>query len=188
MGLTLPGLRLDPAPDSRHSQMATLSGKRIVEMVWEDLLIRDVVDQRAIDNAVITVLALGGSTNAIVHLIATARRASVPLDLERFDALARRTPVLTNVRPSGKYLMEDFYYAGGLRGLLSRLTDLPRHVRADHQRPHARAEPGRRRRLQRRRDPHPREPARGARRPGRSARKSRARRRGDQARRDGSTS
>jgi dihydroxy-acid dehydratase len=124
MGLTLPGAASIPAPDSRHQQMATLSGKRIVEMVWEDLKIRDVVDARSIDNAVITALALGGSTNAVVHLIAVARRAGVNLDLERFDALARRTPVLTNVRPSGKYLMEDFYYAGGLRGLLSRLTDL----------------------------------------------------------------
>ena len=124
MGLTLPGAASIPAPDSRHAQMATQSGKRIVEMVWEDLCVRDVVDARAIDNAVTTVLALGGSTNAIVHLIAVARRAGVPLDLDRFDALARRTPVLTNVRPSGKYLMEDFYYAGGLRGLMSRLTDL----------------------------------------------------------------
>ncbi len=124
MGLTLPGATSIPAPDSRHAQMATLSGKRIVEMVWEDLLIRDVVDARAIHNAVTTVLALGGSTNAIVHLIATARRAGVPLDLARFDALARQTPVLANIRPSGKYLMEDFYYAGGLRGMLSRLTDL----------------------------------------------------------------
>ncbi len=124
MGLTLPGASSIPAPDSRHAQMATLSGKRIVEMVWEDLLIRDVVDARAIDNAVTTVLALGGSTNAVVHLIATARRAGVPLDLARFDALARQTPVLANIRPSGKYLMEDFYYAGGLRGMLSRLTDL----------------------------------------------------------------
>jgi dihydroxy-acid dehydratase len=104
--------------------MATQSGKRIVEMVWEDLRVRDIVDARAIDNAVTAVLALGGSTNAIVHLIAVARRAGVPLDLERFDALARRTPVLANIRPSGKYLMEDFYYAGGLRGLLSQLTDL----------------------------------------------------------------
>ena len=77
--------------------------------------IRDIVDARAIDNAVTTVLALGGSTNAIVHLIAIARRAGVALDLERFDELARRTPVLANIRPSGKYLMEDFYYAGGLR-------------------------------------------------------------------------
>jgi len=124
MGLTLPGAASIPAPDSRHAQMATLSGKRIVEMVWEDLCIRDVVDARAIDNAVVTALALGGSTNAVVHLIALARRAGVALDLERFDALARKTPVLANVRPTGKYLMEDFYYAGGLRGLLSRLGDL----------------------------------------------------------------
>ncbi len=124
MGLTLPGAASIPAPDSRHAQMATLSGRRAVEMVWEDLRVRDVVDDRAIDNAVTAVLALGGSTNAIVHLIAVARRAGVPLDLERFDALARRTPVLANIRPSGKYLMEDFYYAGGLRGLLSRLGDL----------------------------------------------------------------
>ena len=124
MGLTLPGAASIPAPDSRHAQMATLSGKRIVAMVWEDLCPRDIVDVRAIDNAVTTVLALGGSTNAIVHLIAIARRAGVPLDLARFDQLARRTPVLANIRPSGKYLMEDFFYAGGLRGLLTRLTDL----------------------------------------------------------------
>ena len=124
MGLTLSGAASIPAPDSRHAQMATQSGKRIVEMVWEDLRVRDIVDARAIDNAVTAVLALGGSTNAIVHLIAVARRAGVPLDLDRFDALARRTPVLANIRPSGKYLMEDFYYAGGLRGLLSQLTDL----------------------------------------------------------------
>jgi dihydroxy-acid dehydratase len=124
MGLTLAGAASIPAPDSRHGQMATLSGKRIVDMVWEDLRIRDIVDARAIDNAVVTVLALGGSTNAIVHLIAVARRAGVPLDLARFDALARRTPVLADIRPSGKYLMEDFYYAGGLRGLMSRLPDL----------------------------------------------------------------
>jgi len=124
LGLTLPGAASIPAPDSRHAQMATLSGKRIVDMVWEDVAIRDVVDQRAIDNAVTTVLALGGSTNAIVHLIAIARRANVPLDLDRFDELARRTPVLANIRPSGNYLMEDFYYAGGLRALLAQLTDL----------------------------------------------------------------
>ena len=124
MGLTLPGAASIPAPDSRHAQMATLTGKRIVDMVWEDLCIRDVVDARAIDNAVTTVLALGGSTNAIVHMIALARRAGVALDLACFDALARRTPVLANIRPSGKYLMEDFYYAGGLRGLLAQITDL----------------------------------------------------------------
>src|SRR5215471_6018397 len=119
LGVTLPGAASIPAPDSRHAQMATLSGKRIVDMVWEDLRVRDIVDARAIDNAVTTVLALGGSTNAVVHLVAIARRAGVALDLDHFDALARRTPVLANVRPSGKYLMEDFFYAGGLRGLMS---------------------------------------------------------------------
>jgi dihydroxy-acid dehydratase len=124
MGLTLPGAASIPAPDSRHAQMATLTGKRIVDMVWEDLKPRDIVDARAIDNAVTAVLALGGSTNAVVHLIAVARRAGVPLDLARFDALARATPVLANVRPSGKFLMEDFFYAGGLRGLLARIADL----------------------------------------------------------------
>jgi len=124
MGLTLSGAASIPAPDSRHAQMATLTGRRIVEMVWQDLKILDVVDKRSIDNAVTTVLALGGSTNAIVHLIATARRAGVALDLERFDALARRTPVLANIRPSGKYLMEDFFYAGGLRALMSQLDGL----------------------------------------------------------------
>ncbi len=124
MGLTLPGAASIPAPDSRHAQMATLCGKRIVDMVWEDLKVRDVVDARAIHNAVTTVLALGGSTNAAIHLIAVARRAGVALDLARFDALARRTPVLADIRPAGRYLMEDFFYAGGLRGLLSRITDL----------------------------------------------------------------
>ncbi len=124
MGLTLPGAASIPAPDSRHAQMATATGRRIVDMVWEDLRPRDIVDARAIDNAVTTVLALGGSTNAIVHLIAIARRAGVPLDLARFDALARRTPVLANIRPAGAYLMEDFFYAGGLTGLLARLPDL----------------------------------------------------------------
>jgi dihydroxy-acid dehydratase len=124
MGLTLPGAASIPAADSRHAAMATLTGKRAVEMVWEDLKPGDVVTAAAIDNAVTTVLALGGSTNAIVHLIAIARRAGVALDLDRFDRLARRTPVLANIRPSGKYLMEDFFYAGGLRALLARLGDL----------------------------------------------------------------
>ena len=124
MGMTLPGYASIPAPDSRHAQMATLTGKRIVEMVWSDLCIRDIIDQRAIDNAVTCVLALGGSTNAIVHLIATAKRAGIDLDLAQFDALAKRTPVLANIRPSGKYLMEDFYYAGGLRAMLAELPDL----------------------------------------------------------------
>jgi dihydroxy-acid dehydratase len=121
MGLTLPGASSIPAPDSRHSMMATATGKRIVEMVWEDLKPSDILTPASFDNAVIAVLGLGGSTNAIVHLIAMARRAGVPLDLARFDELARRTPVIANLRPGGQYLMEDFYYAGGLRAFLKEM-------------------------------------------------------------------
>jgi len=124
LGLSLPGSTSIPAPDSRHAQMAETSGRRIVDMVWEDLKPSDIVNERSIDNAVITVLALGGSTNAVVHMIALARRAGVNLTLERFDALARKTPVLANIRPSGKFLMEDFFYAGGLRALMKSLGDL----------------------------------------------------------------
>jgi dihydroxy-acid dehydratase len=124
LGLTLPGAASIPAPDSRHAQMASLTGKRIVEMVWDDVKPLDIATAAAFDNAVTTVLALGGSTNALVHLVALARRANVPLDIDRFDALARKVPVLANVRPSGKYLMEDFYYAGGLPAMLATLGDL----------------------------------------------------------------
>jgi dihydroxy-acid dehydratase len=124
LGLTLPGAASIPAPDSRHAQMATLTGKRIVDMVWEDLKPSDILTAASFDNAVTAVLALGGSTNAIVHLIAMARRAGIALDIQRFDALARRTPVLANIRPSGAYLMEDFFYAGGVRALLTQLGDL----------------------------------------------------------------
>jgi dihydroxy-acid dehydratase len=124
LGLTLPGAASIPAPDSRHAQMATLTGKRIVDMVWEDLKPSDILTAASFDNAVTAVLGLGGSTNAIVHLIAMARRAGIALDIHRFDALARKTPVLANLRPSGKYLMEDFFYAGGLRAFLAQLGDL----------------------------------------------------------------
>jgi dihydroxy-acid dehydratase len=124
LGLTLPGAASIPAPDSRHAAMATLTGKRIVEMVWDDLKPSDILTDAAFHNAVTTVLALGGSTNAVVHLIAMARRAGAKLDLDAFDRLARRTPLLANIRPSGEYLMEDFYYAGGLRALLNSLRDL----------------------------------------------------------------
>jgi len=124
LGFTLSGAASIPAPDSRHAQMATLTGKRIVDMVWEDLRPSDFLGEASFRNAVVTVLALGGSTNAIVHLIAMARRAGVGLDLEKFDALARETPVLANLRPSGAFLMEDFYYAGGLRALLKRLAGM----------------------------------------------------------------
>src|SRR5262245_12730549 len=123
LGLTLPGAASIPAPDSRHAQMAALTGKRIVEMVWEDLVPTKVLTDAAFDNAVTTVLSLGGSTNALVHLIAMARRAGCGLDLARFDELARTTPLIANLRPAGRYLMEDFYYAGGLRALLERIRD-----------------------------------------------------------------
>ena len=104
--------------------MATAAGKRIVEMVWEDLKPRDILVSGSFDNAIVTLMAMGGSTNALIHLIAMAGRAGIRLQLERFNEFLR-TPLLANVRPSGdKYLMEDFYYAGGLRALLNELRDL----------------------------------------------------------------
>ncbi|MGO4808975.1 L-arabinonate dehydratase [Cupriavidus sp. 2MCAB6] len=124
IGMSLSGASSIPAPDSRHAQMASLSGRRIVEMVWQDLKPSEIVTPAAIDNGVRTALALSGSTNAIVHLIALARRAGYALSLDRYDELARCTPVLANVRPSGQYLMEDFYYAGGLRAMLAQMGDL----------------------------------------------------------------
>ena len=125
LGLTLPGASSIPAPDSNHAKMATLSGKRIVEMVWEDLKPRDILGSRSFDNAIVTLMAMGGSTNALIHLVAMAGRAGFKLPLERFNEFSARTPLLANVRPSGdKYLMEDFYYAGGLRALLAELKDL----------------------------------------------------------------
>jgi dihydroxy-acid dehydratase len=124
LGLTLPGASSIPAADSAHPRMASASGRRIVDMVWENLTPREILTTDAFENAVTAAMALGGSTNAIIHLIAMAGRAGAALDLDRFDALSRRTPLVGNIRPSGQYLMEDFYYAGGLRGLLSRLRDV----------------------------------------------------------------
>ncbi|HET8609358.1 MAG TPA: L-arabinonate dehydratase [Burkholderiales bacterium] len=124
LGLTLPGAASIPAPDSAHTRMAAACGRRIVEMVWEDLKPGDILSRSAFRNAVTAVQALSGSTNAVVHLIAMAGRAGVRLDLDDFDAIARVTPLLVNIRPSGKYLMEDFYYAGGLRAFLNELRPL----------------------------------------------------------------
>jgi dihydroxy-acid dehydratase len=121
LGLTLPGAASIPAADAAHSRMAEGCGRRIVEMVWEDLKPRDVLTPGSFDNAIMALMALGGSTNAIVHLVAMAGRTGIKLDLDRFDALSRKIPLLANVRPSGKWLMEDFYYAGGLRALLAEL-------------------------------------------------------------------
>jgi dihydroxy-acid dehydratase len=122
LGFSLPGASSLPAVDSRSAQMATLAGRRIVDMVWEDLKPSDIISTAAVENAVATVLALGGSTNAVIHLIAMARRAGINLGLNRFDELSRQIPVLANLRPSGTYLMEDFCYAGGLPALLNILS------------------------------------------------------------------
>jgi dihydroxy-acid dehydratase len=124
LGLALPGSTSIPAPDSNHARMATSCGRRIVEMVWEDMTPASILTAASFDNAVRVAMALGGSTNSIVHLIAMARRAGVPLDLDRFDELSRNSPLIANIRPSGKYLMEDFYYAGGSRALMAELGDL----------------------------------------------------------------
>jgi dihydroxy-acid dehydratase len=124
LGLTLTGAAAIPAVDSAHYRMAAASGLRIVELAWSDTRISTLLDERAYADAVTTVLALGGSTNAVIHLIAMAGRARIPLALKDFDRIARKVPVLANIRPGGDYVMEDFYYAGGLPGLMSRLASL----------------------------------------------------------------
>ncbi|WP_102222887.1 L-arabinonate dehydratase [Acidimangrovimonas sediminis] len=124
LGLTLPGASSIPAVDSGHQRMSSACGRRIVEMVWEDLTPARIVTEAAVRNAAIVAMATGCSTNAVVHLIAMARRAGIPLDLDALDALGRETPLIANVRPSGKdYLMEDFFYAGGLRALMKQIED-----------------------------------------------------------------
>jgi dihydroxy-acid dehydratase len=123
LGLTLPGAASIPASDSGHPRMATASGRRIVEMVWEDLRPAAILTPASFDNAITVVHALSGSTNALIHLIAMAGRAGIEIKLGRFDEIAQRVPVLANLRPAGKYLMEDFHYAGGLRGLLAILKE-----------------------------------------------------------------
>ena len=122
LGLTLPGASSIPAVDSGHQRMAADCGRRIVGMVWEDLTPEKVVTDASVRNAAIVAMATGCSTNAVVHLIAMARRAGVELGLDDLDALGRETPLIANIRPSGKdYLMEDFFYAGGLRALMKQI-------------------------------------------------------------------
>ena len=124
MGLTLPGASSIPAADASHQRMSTQCGRRIVDMVWEDLRPNQIITEAAVRNAVTVAMATGCSTNAIIHLLAMARRAGIPLELDTFDAIGRNTPVIANIRPSGStYLMEDFYYAGGLRALMKQLKD-----------------------------------------------------------------
>ena len=124
LGLTLPGASSIPAVDANHPRMCSNAGRRIVEMVWEDLTPQKILNAAAFDNAIRVHMALGGSTNAIIHVIAMARRAGVALDMARFDAISRKVPVIANITPSGKYLMEDFFYAGGLRALMAEMKSL----------------------------------------------------------------
>jgi len=123
LGLALPGASSIPAVDSSHIRMCAAAGRRIVDMVWEDLTPGRILTPASFDNAIRVHMAMGGSTNAIIHLVAMARRAGIALDMKRFDDISREVPVLANVRPSGKYLMEDFYYAGGIRGLMAELRE-----------------------------------------------------------------
>lgn len=122
LGITLPGASSIPAVDSGHQRMSAACGRRIVEMVSEDLTPNLILTAAAFRNAAIVAMATGCSTNAVVHLIAMARRAGVPMTLDELDELGRVTPLIANVRPSGKdYLMQDFFYAGGLRALMKQL-------------------------------------------------------------------
>jgi dihydroxy-acid dehydratase len=124
LGMTLPGAASIPAADAGHRRMAAATGRRAVGLAWEDLRPSRILDERAYADAVTTVVALGGSTNAVIHLVAMAGRSGVRLGLDDFDAASRRVPVLANIRPGGAYLMEDFYYAGGLPALLARLVEM----------------------------------------------------------------
>ncbi|MER5180614.1 L-arabinonate dehydratase [Streptomyces sp. NPDC002896] len=125
MGVTMPGASSIPAVDSGHDRMAAAAGLRIVELVRRNRKLSDLLTPEAFEDAVTTVLGLGGSTNAVIHLIAMAGRAGVRLTLDDFDRIARTVPVLANIRPGGgPYLMEDFHFAGGLPGFLFRITDL----------------------------------------------------------------
>ncbi|MGJ4882473.1 MULTISPECIES: L-arabinonate dehydratase [unclassified Bradyrhizobium] len=124
IGMTLPGASSIPAADAEHIRMSSECGRRVVEMVWEDLTPSKIQTHQAFENAIAVAMAMGCSTNAIIHVIAQARRAGADIGLDDFEAASRKVPVLANVRPSGDaYLMEDFYYAGGLPGLMSRMKE-----------------------------------------------------------------
>lgn len=126
LGLCLPGASSIPAVHSTHARMAAAVGRRVVDLAWEQVKIRELLTEDAFHNAVVTHMALGGSTNAIVHLIAMAGRAGVRLTLDRFDEISQQVPVIANLRPCGDHLMDDFYDAGGLLALLNRI---PGHLR-----------------------------------------------------------
>ncbi len=124
LGMTLPGASSIPAADSNHVRMAMDCGRRIVEMVWENSKPSGILTRQSFENAIAVDMAIGGSTNAIVHLIAMAGRCGLPLALADFDEISRRVPVLADIRPSGRFLMEDFFYAGGIRALMAEIRDL----------------------------------------------------------------
>jgi dihydroxy-acid dehydratase len=124
LGMTLPGASSIPAADSNHVRLAMDTGRRAVEMAWESLKPSNILSPASIRNAITVDMAIGGSTNAIIPLVALAHRRGFELPLKRFDEISRHVPVLANIRPSGKYLMEDFYYAGGLRALMAEIRDL----------------------------------------------------------------
>jgi len=123
LGMSLPGNAAIPAVDARRNTLAQLSGRRIVQMVHEDLRISKILTREAIENAIFNNAAIGGSTNAVIHLLAIARRIGVPLSLDDWDRLGARLPCLVDLQPSGKYLMEDFYYAGGVPAVLRELGE-----------------------------------------------------------------
>ncbi|WP_151637432.1 L-arabinonate dehydratase [Noviherbaspirillum aerium] len=123
VGFTLPGASSIPAPDAGHIRMSSESGRRIVDMVWEDLTPARMLTRRSFENGIVMAMAMGCSTNAIIHVISMARRAGFDIGLEDFDKASRHVPVIANIRPSGDtYLMEDFYYAGGMTALMNRLS------------------------------------------------------------------
>ena len=126
LGMTLPGASSIPAPDANHPRMSAACGRRIVDMVWEDLTPAKLLTQKHFQNAITVAMAMGCSTNAIIHLVAMSRRAGAActVGLDDFDAASRKIPVIANIRPSGDtYLMEDFYYAGGMPALIKTLSD-----------------------------------------------------------------
>ncbi len=123
LGISLPGNAAIPAADSRRKVLAQMSGQRIVEMVREDVRLSTVLTRKAFENAIIVNAAIGGSTNFIIHLLAIAGRIGVPLSLQDFDTLSSKIPLVANLQPSGKYFMEDLYYAGGLPALMKELND-----------------------------------------------------------------
>lgn len=123
LGLTLPGNAAIPAADSRRKVLAQLSGRRIVDMVQEEMNISQILTREAFENAIKINAAIGGSTNFVLHLLAIAGRMEIPLSLDDFDALGSRIPLLANLQPSGEYFMEDFYYAGGLPAVINQLKD-----------------------------------------------------------------